>query len=262
MFRLIKLVFLLVFSGSLSVFSQNVKGVVKDATSRLPISNVQIITLKATVLTNSKGEFILSSMKLGDPIAVRIMGYETVELKLKNITDTMWVYLKQAAIVLNEVQIYTNRNYKLDSLKLRKEYAGAFVYKGPNFSDMFIEKAWRKDEYIPSFTNPRSTASMVSLNLLHVASLFGKKKVQNTRLKETLLRDEELNYVDHVFSNDKVESITGLNGEQLIKFMDIYRPTVLSLKKMTGYELTVYIKKSYEEFMKKPSPLLSERGPF
>ena len=100
------------------------------------------------------------------------------------------------------------------------------------------------------FTNPRSTASLVSLNVLQLFNLFGKKQAQTSRLKQTLVRDEELNYVDHVFSKEKVKSLTGLEGEQLIKFMNLYRPDLLSLKKMTGYKLTIYIKKSYEEFIK------------
>jgi hypothetical protein len=251
MFNLARLAFILMMlCTSTSLLAQNVKGIVRDVTSGLPISNAQIITSKTIILTNNKGEFILENIKLGTPIAVRIMGYETFELMVKDLNDTLKIYLKQSAIALKEVQIRTKRNYKLDSLNLRKEYASAFGYKGPSFSDMFIEKGGRKNEYVPSFTNPRSTASLVSLNLLQVATLFGKKKARNTRLKEALLRDEELNYVDHAFSKDNVKSITGLDGEQLIKFMDFYQPSALSLKKMTGYELTLYIKKSYEEFIK------------
>ncbi len=248
LFRLAFTLMMLVFSAS--VFAQDVKGVIRDVMSRKPIANAQIITSKATILTNNEGGFILSDIKLGSRIAIRIMGYETAEVTINKPADTLRIYLKQNAIYLNEVLIKTKRNYKLDSLDLRKEYASSFAYKGPNISDMFIDKVVWPDEYVPSFTNLRSTASMVSLNLLQVASLFGKKKVQKTRLKQTLIRDEQLNYIDEVFSKDKVKLHTNLEGEALIKFMDLYRPSIVSLKKMTGYELTLYIKKSYEEFIK------------
>ena len=33
-------------------------------------------------------------------------------------------------------------------------------------------------------------------------------------------------------------------------FMDAYRPTIKQVKKMTDYEMVVYIKKSYADFQK------------
>ena len=217
MFKCLKFIFILIGSLPISSFAQEVKGVVKDLNSRLPIADVKIITAKETTLTNNEGKF------------------------------TLQIYLKQNAIVLMEVEVKTKRNHKFDSLAIRKEYANAFTYKGPNISDMFIEKDINYDSPF-GFTNPRSTASIVSLSVLQIINLFSKKQVQTTRLKQTLLRDEELYYMDYVFSKDKIKSLTGLGGEQLLTFMNRYRPSALTLKKMTGYELTIYIKKSYQEF--------------
>ncbi len=249
MFKPLNLIFFLILCWPISLFAQDLKGVVKDVMSRLPIANAQIITSKTTILTNNEGKFALKDVKLGARMAVRIMGYETIELTINKLSDTLHIYLRQNAIALKEIEINTKRNFKFDSLAIRKEYANAFVYKGPGFSDMFITRDPAYNSPF-GFSNPKSTASLVSLNVLQVFNLLGKKKNQTTRLKETLLHDEELNYVDHVFSKDKVKLITGLDGDQLIKFMNLYRPSVLSLKKMTGYELTIYIKKSYEEFIK------------
>lgn len=249
MFKRLKLVCIFVCYWSISAFAQDVKGIVKDVNSRLPIANAQIITSKATILTNNEGRFTLRDIGLGSIIAVRIMGYETIELTINKLSDTLRIYLRQSAIALKEIEIKTKRNFKQDSLALRKEYANAFFYKGPSVSDMFIEKDINYDSPF-GFSNPRSTASLVSLNVLQIFSLFGKKHAQTSRLSKTLVRDEELNYIDHVFSKDKVRLYTGLDGEPLIKFMNLYRPSILALKKMTGYELTIYIKKSFEEFIK------------
>ncbi len=249
MLKCLKLIFIVMMGGSISLFAQEVNGVVKDLNSRRPISNAQIITSKATVLTNSEGKFVLRDVKQGAALAVRIMGYETIELTIAKLSDTLRIYLRQDAIALKEIEVRTKRNFKLDSLTIRKEYANTFAYKGPSISDMFIERDINYDSPF-GFSNPRSTASLFSLNVLQVFSLFGKKQAQTSRLKQTLIRDEELNYMDYVFSKDKVKSLTGLEGEQLLKFMNLYRPDILSLKKMTGYELTIYIKKSYEEFVK------------
>ena len=245
-----KLILVLLVACTTPIFAQDLKGVVKDVNSRLSIGNAKIITSKATILTNDEGRFTISDFKIGDQIAVRIMGYQTTELTIEKLTDTLRIYLRQDPIALQEVMIKGKRNYRFDSLAIRKEYAKIFAYKGPSITDMFIEKGGRKNDYVPSFTNTHSTASLVSLNLIPFAKLFGKKNVQNTRLKQTLVREEQVNYVDEGFSKDKVKMLTGLEGEVLIKFMNLYRPSILTLKKMTGYELTVYIKKSYDEFLK------------
>ncbi len=252
MLKCFKFLFVWVSCCANSLFAQEVNGVVKDVSSRAPIANAKVITSKSSIFTNGEGIFKLRDVKVGTALAIRIMGYETIELTINGLSDTLRIYLRQSSITLNEVLVKTKRNYKLDSLDLRKQYASSFVYKGPSFSDMFIGRDPDYDSPF-AFTNPKSTASLVSLNLLQVASLFGKKKVQNTRLKQTLIRDEQLNYVDEIFSKEKIKSITGLEGEALIKFMDFYRPSILNLKKMTGYQLTLYIKKSFEEFSKAKS---------
>lgn len=250
MFKVNRIVFLLVLIGfSTPLLAQRVQGIVKDMLTRQSISNAQIITSKATILTSDKGEFELTGIKLGELISIRIMGYETTEVQLKSLTDTLIVFLKYNVIPLKEVQINTSRNYKLDSLNLRKQYAKAFNNKGLQFADLFIGKDPNYNSPF-AFTNPRSTASLVSLNVLQVISFFGKNKSTPNRLKETLLRDEELNYIDHIFSKEKVKSITKLTGEELIKFMNDYRPSVLTLRKMTDYELTLYIKKSYVDYLR------------
>ena len=81
MLKCLKLIFIVMISGSISLFGQEVKGVVKDANSRKPIANAQIITSKSTILTNDNGEFVLKDLKLGSLLAVRIMGYVTTEIK-------------------------------------------------------------------------------------------------------------------------------------------------------------------------------------
>lgn len=238
---LLSLIFL-----SVPLAAQNLNGVVKDARTQLPIANAQIIGTNRTVLTNNKGAFSLNNIKAGDQLAIRIMGYETIELKvnLANLSDTMRIYLYQTAINLKEVVVKQSRNYQLDSFNLRKEYASVFAYKGPSFKDMFITV---DPNYRSPFANttPNSTASLVKINVLQVFSLLGKKKNQTNKLKQTLLADEETNYIDHSFSKEKVMALTKLQGDSLRNFMNHYRPSIMALKKMTDYELSLYIKKSY-----------------
>ncbi len=65
-----------------------------------------------------------------------------------------------------------------------------------------------------------------------------------------MLKDEQLGYVDRQFSREKITSLTSLKGDSLTDFIDKYRPTVDELKLMSDYDMIIYIKKSYSEFLK------------
>lgn len=233
------------------VFAQSINGFVKDAVTRLPIASAQVITVYGVTQTNSLGQFSIAKLKVGEKIAVRIMGYETTELTIDNTTpiDSIHFYLQQSIFQLKEVMIKTSRNYKLDSLNLRKDFAAVYAYKAPGFANMFVNV---DPNYRPplALVKPNSTASIINFNVLKAFSLLGKKRKSTVKLKQTLLKDEESNYVDHSFSKEIVTSVTSLKGDSLINFMNQYRPAISTLKKMTGYELIQYIKNSYAAFIK------------
>ena len=61
--------------------------------------------------------------------------------------------------------------------------------------------------------------------------------------------DEENTYVDRTFSKQRITELTNLKGDSLLNFMDDYRPTISQAKKMTDYDMVIYIKKSYADFI-------------
>lgn len=233
-----------------------VTGTVTDSASRLPISNVKVISNKATVLTNEFGKFSLENIAIGDKLSFRIMGYEPQEMIVKKENTNISIKLVSKSIDLREVNIKTKRNYKKDSLALRKEYAAVFAYKAPNFTDMFVkvDPSYRSPH---ANINPNSTASILKFNALSAFSFFNKKKNSTSKLKSSLLKDEELNYVDSRFSKAKIELITSLKGDSLISFMQLYRPSYAAIKQMNDYQIILHIKKSYSEFIKPKDKLLN-----
>lgn len=243
------IIYLLLFSTNL--FAQNVNGYVIDSVTRLPIGNAQVNTKNSTVLTNEDGKFNLSNIIVGDRISIRLIGYEPVELIIKRemLNGFINIKLQSKSIVLREVKIRTNRNYKKDSLELRKEYAYVFNYQKTKITDAFI-KVDPNYKSPHANINPNSTASILKLNVLQIVGLLGKSKTPISKLKQTLLRDEEENYVDHIFSKTKIEASTPLKGDSLQKFIQRYRPTYLDAKRMNDYQVILFIKKSYAEFIK------------
>ncbi len=245
------LITLIIICSNFKLFAQQLNGVVKDKLTRLPIQNVSIKTALSTTFTSSSGKFSLHNTYIGDTVKITCIGYEPYYLlSNKIINDTILIYLEQNSILLKGVTINNKNGYKLDSIRRRKEFASVFARKSPALKDIFISKpvySYTPNNYI---TAPNSTASIVSINVLSVIGLLNKNKAPVSKLQKVLLKEEEDNYIDHLFSKRKVTTITSLKNDSLIEFMNKYRPSAAELKKMNDYDLIMYIKKYYQEFIK------------
>lgn len=232
------------------VFCQRLTGLVIDEATKRPIKSARVSSSFNDTYTSLTGSFVLDNFHSGDTLTVSYLGYEAYHMKHRNrsTTDTLLILLKSSSIILNEVRINGIRNYTLDSLNRRKEYAGFFAYKAPKFKDIFITKSPIVSTQYSPFQN--STSSLVGINLLSVIGLLSKNNAPVSKMKKQLLKDEEHNYVDHIFSEEKVKSLTSLKGDSLQNFMNEYRPSIKELKQMTDYQLMLYIKRSYDTFSK------------
>ena len=232
------------------MFAQQLSGVVLDKFSRKPIEYATLHAGQYITSTAIDGKFSLYNIRFGDTIQVTHVGYVPFTYTVYNIhTDT--IYIEPAFVQLETVNV-RSRNYKADSLSLRKEFAKSFNYQKPALKDFLKNNL---PTYIPDHGPAINSDNDVGgLNLLAVASLFGRNKTQEARLQKQLQDDEQANYVDHRFSKSKVEVITHMQGDSLLAFMDAYRPTITRLKQMTDYEVLIYIKESYTEFVKDYKP--------
>ncbi len=236
---------------SFQAYAQSINGVVKDKFTNLPISNVSVKTLSSLNFTSVSGRFSLNNIRIGDTIKFSCIGYQPHQLVVsKIISDTILVYLNQNSILLKSVTINHKNDYKSDSIRKRKEYAAMFTYKAPTIKDIFIPKSVYSNTPNNYINAPNSTASIVSINVLSVIGLLNKNNAPVSRLQKVLLKEEEDMYIDHVFSRKKVTTITSLKNDSLIEFINKYRPRAAELKKMNDYDLIMYIKKYYQEFIK------------
>lgn len=242
-------IFLLLLFDICRANAQKLSGLIKDAATQLPIVNVQIYTSRAATQSDQNGRFTLNGLEKGTLISCRLIGYETIEFSFGIESDTVLI-LKPIATNLKEITVVTKRNYKLDSINLRKEYAAIFNAKKVKIGDVFTRKDPNYKSTFPGM-NPNSTSSLVGVDLLKVVALLGNNRSRETKLKSTLLQAENDTYIDRVFTKEIIIEITGLQGDSLVNFMNLYRPSIATLKKMTSYELNLYIKKCYTSVQKK-----------
>jgi len=245
----LRLLLLLLFIANLSS-AQDLKGTIKDRHSGDILIGVSIKLASRNIYSDAYGKFILSDIKLGDTITFSSIGYRAVNYIVGNSNlDNLVIYMEQTSILLDEVKINPLRNYKADSLKFREEYAKTFNYSKPKFKDIFITKNYSSN--VPRHPNQasNSTASLISVDLLSVISLLGKKRNPQSKLQQKLIKKEEEQYLDNTFSKRKVQNLTGLKGDSLQTFMQLYRPNIDTAKYMSDYDIILYIKNSYHEFI-------------
>ena len=233
------------------LFAQRLNGVVKDEFTNLPIQNVNIKTSSFATFTSITGKFSLLNAHIGDTIKCTYIGYKSYYLVLNKInTDTIYICLEQNSIFLKDVTINGINSYKMDSIKRRKEFASVFAHDSPALKDIFINKSAYTYTPYSYNTSLNNTTSIVSINILSVIGLLNKNNAPVSKLQKVLLKDEESSYIDHVFSKARVSKATSLTGDSLSEFMDRYRLSIKELKKMTDYDLMLYIRKNYKEFIK------------
>lgn len=232
------------------LYGQQINGLVVDQVSGSPIINAVLQTSKSITFTDSIGGFNLDDLDIGDTIRISHMSYLLYDHIFVDTSKTnlLVIKLKSRSIVLKSVNINVTRNYMLDSLIRRKEFASVFAYKDPRFKDIFIAKSPTISHQYQPFQP--STSSLVSVDLLSVIGLLGKNRNPISKLQKKLLQEEKDNYIAHVFSEEKVQSLTLLQGDSLQKFINEYRPSADLIAQMSDYELLLYIKKSYEEFIR------------
>ncbi|MDO3625578.1 carboxypeptidase-like regulatory domain-containing protein [Mucilaginibacter sp. BT774] len=242
---------LLLMASCPTLYAQQLSGRVLDRYTLQSIPHATIITQKQTTFTSEKGIFTVYGLRRGDTIKITFVGYKPHFLIYsQKVTDTIPIYLDQTATSLKSVVIIGKRPSNTDSVKLRKEFAPVFAYKGTAFKDVFMPNSSYIKPYNDFITSTHSTATLLSVNLLQVIDWLGKNKTTTSKLQQTLLKDEQNNYVEQVFSRPKVVELTRLKGDSLQNFMDKYRPSSAVAHRMNDYEMMIYIKKCYGEFVK------------
>lgn len=228
---------------------QQINGQILDHVSKLPVENGVITYGNQVNITSATGKFSFARNPSVQLIKIKKLGYEDFDLNLKNNFKDLVILLKPAAIDLADITIYSKRDYLKDSLQIRADFAKVFAYKAPTIKDIVVKKGLRYPTFGSNLVS-NSTSSILSLDILKTAGLLYKNKSSISKLKKVQLKDEGTNYINNRFSPEKINSITKLADDSLQQFIDKYRPTLPEIRKMNDYEILMYVKRSYVEFIK------------
>jgi hypothetical protein len=242
----------LLFSGGNS-FSQMVivKGTVYNMNRTKPLDAVSVVATSGIgTVTDSNGNYSIF-VRESDSISFSYLGRFTMKFPVSMILtyNNFDVALHVEPTELRQVRV-SPRNYHMDSLQNRKDYAKYFDYKKPGFK----------------LTEP-SSGSGVGIDLDEIINMFRFNR--NRRMlafQQRLLQEERDNFIDHRFTKLLVRKITHMVGPELDSFVALYRPSYNFTKTASDYDFDEYIKLAAREYRmnkkKQDGEMKKERLPF
>jgi len=183
-------------------------------------------------ISDSLGKYQLE-VGLNDSIWFSYQGKPTPKYPVNKIADITQfdISIKLKMDILEEVRVHT-RSYKEDSIQNRRDYGRIFNYQKVS---------------VGSMTNIGPTGAGIDIDELIRAFSFKKNRAM-LRFQQRLLEQEREKFIDHRFNKPLVRKLTGLDGDELDKFMIRYRPSYEFTSFSSEYDFQLYIKRSFEAY--------------
>jgi hypothetical protein len=236
------LLFTLLFAVAKPVAAQwyKIKGTVYDSSRNYPIELVTVLSTSGKgTITNADGNYEIQVTEK-DSIWFSYLNKPTMKFPVLKIVNPFAfdISLKVNVTVLKEVKVRP-RNYKLDSIQNRQDYAKVFDYRKPGIRTVTpqygVAAGFDLDEIINAFRFRRNRSMLA----------FQKR----------LLTQEEEKSVDHRFNKALVRRLTSLSGNELDSFMLIYRPPYAFTVLTSEYDFQEYIKEAYRRYINGLPPI-------
>lgn len=220
-----------------------VRGTVYDSANITPVPYVSVLTSNGNgTITDNKGKYEIK-LNPKDSIWFSYLNKETRRFAFSEIKTPLSfdVSIQVSTPMLKGVTIKP-KNYKVDSLQNRIDYAKIFNYKKPGISVV---------------TTQPGQAAGFDLNELISVFQFKKNKSM-ARFQDRLEREEQEKYVDFRFSKRLVRLLTKItDSTEIATFMAVYRPPYWYVVNISEYDFQKYIIDSYQRYKNGLPPLLS-----
>lgn len=190
--------------------------------------------------TNTEGYYEIEVSEK-DSIWFSYLNKPTVKFPVLKISNPMAfdISLQVNVPVLKEVRV-RQRDYRLDSIQNRIDYAKIFNYQRPGLK-----------------VNSSNYGAGVGFDLDEIINVFRFKRNKSMlAFQKRLLQEEQDKYVDHRFSKALVRRLTQLTGPTLDSFMLLYKPPYTFTVISSDYDFQLYIKENYLRFKNGLPPLL------
>jgi hypothetical protein len=214
-----------------------IKGTVYDRSTVFPLAYVSVLTNSGKgTATDSNGNYEIE-MSEKDSIWFSYLGKPTKKFATQEIADLPHfnISIFTDIGILPEIKV-KQRDYKLDSLQNRIDYAKAFNYQKPTFRSVV----------------PAISITGVTVDIDELIRTFQYEKKHNALdFQRRLMEQEREKFIDHRFSKGLITKLTVLAGAARDSFMTQYRPGYYFTKTASDYDFNSYIKESFKKFKEK-----------
>lgn len=204
-------------------------------TQQIPLAGVSVLSTGSTgTATDSLGRYVLF-VHDKDSIWFSYLGKGTPKYPVASIPNiqNFEISLHVNVTELKPIMVKP-RNYHLDSIANREEYAKAFNFRKPGLG----------------IVTPSGPGAAVGVDLDQLIDVFQfKKNRRMAAFRDRLMQEEKDKFIEHRFSRQLVIRLTGLHGPDLDTFMVRYKPELHFTEFATDYEFQSYIKKCYQKFI-------------
>ncbi len=211
-----------------------VSGTVFDITMKRPLEAVSVLSNSGRgTVTDVQGRYSLVVAE-NDSIWFSYLNKPTPKYAVNSLPNrnSFEIALHVNSTQLKEVMV-RSRNYRMDSIQNRLDYAKAFDFRKPG---------------IGTSMGPNGG---VGLDIDEFINMFRFRR--NRRMlgfQERLLREEAERFVDHRFNKPLIRKLTGLTGSELDTFIVRYRPDLDFTQEASDYEFQQYIKLSFSHYQR------------
>lgn len=215
-----------------------IKGTVFDSSRTYPVELVSVMSTSGKgTFTNADGQYEIEVTEK-DSIWFSYLNKPTMKFPVLKINNPFAfdISLKVNVPVLKEVKIRP-RNYKLDSMRNREDYAKIFDYRKPGL-------------------RPSVNGMGVGFDLNEIINMFRFRRNKSMlAFQKRLLMQEREKFVDHRFSKALIRRLTSLDSSELDKFIMVYRPSYEFTLMTSDYEFQEYIKEAHRRFINGLPPI-------
>ncbi len=207
-----------------------------DESHTIPIPNVSVLSTSGRgTITDSMGKYTIT-LPVMDSIYFSYLNKPTQKFAVSSINDpsNFNVAIRIPVSYLKEINVLP-RDYKMDSLQNRLDYAKVFNYKKPGLK----------------VTSPGVGAFGVGLDLDELINMFAFQKNKRMKLfQQRLIREEQDKFISRRFNKIIIRRLTKLDSTALDTFMIVFRPSYLFTSTTSDYEFYEYIKQAGEAYKK------------
>lgn len=201
------------------VCAQPMQGHVMDVSNKQPVEGVVVhnIFTEQKIESNNTGAFSLK-VDEGQLVEFRKAGYKVLRVRIpqgKRPSYFKVMMQKQGTDVVDYMHTREAApDYKTDSMRYYALYKEALEF-------------------------PRLTGYEV---IQHPFSAMSKKNRQIWAFQNEYQFYQEQKYIDYTFNSKLIGQVTGLAGDSLQSYMELFRPTYQQLRAMSEYNYYNYIK--------------------